>query len=65
VAPDPASGAQRFEWSRPAGADASLSIHDLTGRRIWSRRSPEDDRRAVWNGITDTGRAAPRQAFTS
>jgi len=57
IAPDPATGEQRFEWSRPAGAGATLSIYDVTGQRVWTRSLAAGDTRAAWNGIGAKGRA--------
>ena len=57
VAPDPASGEQRFEWSRPADAGAALSIFDVTGKRVWLRSLAAGETRAKWTGVGENGRA--------
>src|SRR5262249_31287624 len=57
ITPDPATGEQRLEWSRPASAGTTLSFYDVAGQRVWSHAVAAGETRATWTGVGSDGRA--------
>jgi len=57
AAPNPGSVSVRFAATRVSGS-ASLTLLDLTGRRVWARTLAGEAPVIVWDGRTDDGRRA-------
>jgi flagellar hook assembly protein FlgD len=60
AAPNPFRGITTIRFSMPEAGPATLAIHDVAGRRVRTLLDGavgEGDRRFVWDGRDDTGRA--------
>jgi 1,4-alpha-glucan branching enzyme len=66
VAPSPARGRATISWSAPRAGTARLDVMDLAGRRVATLADgpvTAGERRSVWNGADDAGRAVPAGVY--